>query len=124
LYCFGVATWYLYCLWVSAIYFCCPFSVWWYKCAAVLLCNLFINVCSDFVFFNYVISVLFGSWLSHYNYVYCSQTSRSSKWHIHYQWHGTWQQIITVIYKIPLFVTGRNEMCQLCKLRCWTQKSK
>ena len=32
--------------------------------------------------------------------------------------------IITLIYKISLFVTSRKEMCQiLCKVRCWTRKS-
>ena len=31
---------------------------------------------------------------------------------------------ITLIYKISLFFTSRNEMCQfLCKLSCWTRKS-
>jgi hypothetical protein len=32
--------------------------------------------------------------------------------------------LITLIHKISLFATSRNEMCQfLCKLRCWTRKS-
>jgi len=39
-------------------------------------------------------------------------------------WTWSVNQIITLIYKISLFATIRNEMCQsVCKLRCWTRKS-
>jgi len=107
---------------VSAIYFCCPFSALQYKCAAVLLYNLLINNCTDFVFFYYVISILFGSWLSHYDYVYCS--SHKQIINMTHRLPVTWEQLLINLIMFPIrhregfnIPSSGDTFCQLYRWR-------